>query len=151
MTDGNHTPGRPRSHDVDTAILRAAVDLLAAHGPEGVTMNAVARRSGVARASIYLRFPGRDALLTATVRAAVGREPFPLTGDLPTDLRLAAGQAQAILANPDFRKALPEIVRGLLRPPDGPDAISFEIVAPNRVPIADEYARLAAAAGLRTD
>src|SRR5688500_5827692 len=151
MTSGNHTPGRPRSQDVDTAILKAAVDLLAAHGPEGVTMNAVAKRSGVARASIYLRFQGRDAFLNATVRAAVGREPFPLTGDLPTDLRLVADQAHAILTNPDFRKALPEIVRGLLRQPDGPTATSFEVVAPNRVPISDEYRRLAAEAGLRAD
>ena len=151
MTDGTHTPGRPRSHDVDTAILQAAVDLLAAHGPEGVTMNAVAKRSGVARASIYLRFHGRDVLLAATVRAAIGRDPFVLTGDLLTDLRLGAGQTQAILANPDFRNVLPEIVRGLMRQPDGADAISFDIVAPNLERIADEYRRLAAGAGLRTD
>jgi AcrR family transcriptional regulator len=151
MTSGSHAPGRPRSLEVDTAILEAALEIFAARGPEGLTMNAVARRSGVARASIYLRFPGRDALLTATVRAAVGREPFPLTGDLRTDLRLVGGQAQAILSNPGFREALPEIVRGLLRQPDGTDAIRFEIVAPNRVPIADEYRRLAAGAGLRTD
>ena len=151
VTSVNHAPGRPRSHDVDTAILQAALELLAARGPEGVTMNAVAKRSGVARASIYLRFPGRDALLAATVRAAIGRDPFVLTGDLRADLRLGAGQTQAILANPDFRKVLPEIVRGLLRQPDGADAISFEIVAPNRGPIADEYRRLAAGSGLRTD
>jgi AcrR family transcriptional regulator len=151
MTDGNHRPGRPRSHDIDTAILQAAVDILAADGPAGLTMNAVAKRSGVARASIYLRFSGRDALLAASVRAAIGREPFQLTGDLLMDLRLGAGQTQAILANPDFRKVLPEIVRGLLRQPDGADAISFEIVAPNLGPIADEYRHLAAGAGLRTD
>ncbi len=151
VTSVNHAPGRPRSHDVDAAILQAALELLAAHGPEGVTMNAVAKASGVARASIYLRFPGRDALLAATVRAAIGREPFPLTGDLAADLRLVAGHAQAILANPGFRMVFPEIMRGLLRQPDGTDAISFETVGPNRVPIAEEYRRLAAGAGLRTD
>ena len=51
VTSVNHAPGRPRSHDVDAAILQAALELLAAHGPEGVTMNAVAKavggRSGV--------------------------------------------------------------------------------------------------------
>lgn len=151
MQRENHALGRPRSQDVDAAILQAALELLAARGPEGLTMNAVAKRSGVARASIYLRFPGRDALLAATVRGAIGREPFPLTGDLKTDLRLVAGQAQATLANPGFRKVFPEIVRGLLRQPDGIDAISYDTVAPNRVPIADEYRRLAAEAGLRTD
>ena len=150
METENHALGRPRSQDVDAAILQAALELLAARGPDGLSMNAVAKRSGVARASIYLRFPGRDALLAATVQAAIGREPFPLSGDLMTDLRLVAVQAQAVLANPGFRRVFPEIMRGLLRQPEG-TGISFETVAPNRRPIADEYRRLAAESGLRTD
>ncbi len=153
MYDNNHErlAGRPRNHDIDDAIIRAALAILAAKGPDGLSINAVARRSGVARASIYLRYPGRDALLTATLRAAIGREPLPLTGDLEADLRLAAGQVQAILANPGFRAVLPEVVRGLLRQPDGPDAISYDTISPNRRPLADAYRRQAAAAGLRTD
>jgi AcrR family transcriptional regulator len=147
----NHVAGRPRSHDVDVAILSAAIDLLASGGPAGVTINAVARRSGVARASIYLRYPGRDALLAATLRAAIGREPFALSGDLLTDLRQGAIQAQAILAHPQFRVVLPEIVRALLRQREGADAVTWDLVGPNLGRIADEYPRLAAAAGLRTD
>jgi AcrR family transcriptional regulator len=136
---------------VDVSILKAAVELLASKGPVGLTINAVARRSGVARASIYLRYPSSDALMAATLRAAIGREPYPLSGDLEADLRRGAAQAQAILANPVFRAVLPEVVRGLLRQPEGPDAISWDMVAPNRKPLADEYRRLAASAGLRTD
>ena len=149
----NHVPGRPRSADVDAAILAAAVELLAARGPEGVTINAVARRSRVARASIYLRYPSRAALLGATLRAAIGREPFPLTGDLERDLIQAALQAQAILATPGFRAVLPEVIRGLLAQGagTGPSSISYDMVSPNRKPIAEEYRRLAAPAGLRTD
>jgi len=147
----NHSPGRPRSHGIDMAILGAAVALLASKGPDGLTINAVARRSGVARASIYLRYPSTAALMAATLRAAIGREPFPLSGDLETDLRSAGAQVQAILANPGFRAVLPEVVRGLLRQPAGPDAISYDMVSPNRRPIADEYRRQAAGAGLRTD
>lgn len=149
--ENNHAPGRPRSHDVDASILKAAVELLGSKGPEGLTINAVARRSGVARASIYLRFPSTQALMTATLRAAIGREPFPLSGNLETDLRSAGAQVQAVLANPGFRAALPEVVRGLLRQPDGPDAISYDMVSPNRRPIAEAYANQAASAGLRTD
>jgi AcrR family transcriptional regulator len=147
----NHLPGRPRSHDVDASILDEAVALLAAKGPDGVTINAVARRSGVARASIYLRYPTRQALLAAALRAAIGREPYPLTGELLTDLHLGGLQAQAILANQRFRTVLPEIVRELLRTGDGADTITYDMVAPNRGPIAEEYRRLAGAAGLRTD
>ena len=144
-------PGRPRSSDVDTAILDAAAALLSDGGPANVSINAVARRSGVARASIYLRYPGRNALVAAAVRASAGIPPFPLSGDVDADLRRAARQAQAILANPAFRTVLPAIVAGLLRQRGGADPISIDVVAPNRLPIADEYERLAKASGLRTD
>src|SRR6266540_4101311 len=100
--DNNHVPGRPRSHDVDAAILDAAVQLLAAKGPEGVTINAVARRSGVARASIYLRYPSREQMLGAALRTAIGLEAYRLTGDIVADLRQGAAQAQAIFATPSF-------------------------------------------------
>jgi AcrR family transcriptional regulator len=151
MEIDNHAPGRPRSHDVDAAILKAAVELLARKGPDGLTINAVARRSGVARASIYLRFPGREALLAATIRRAMGREPYPLSGNLERDARTGAAQTQAILATPSFRAVLPELVRGFLRQADGENAISFELVAPNMRPLADEYRRQAAISGFRDD
>lgn len=151
MDTDNHAPGRPRSQDVDAAILKAAVELLARKGPDGLTINAVARRSGVARASIYLRYPGREALLAATIRRAIGRAPYPLSGDLETDLRNAGVQAQAILANASFRAVLPELVRGWLRQADGENAISFELVAPNMFALADEYRRDAARWGFHPD
>jgi AcrR family transcriptional regulator len=151
METDNHAPGRPRSHDVDAAILKAAVELLARKGPDGLTINAVARRSGVARASIYLRYPGREALLAATIRRAMGREPYPLSGDLERDARTGAAQTQAILATPSFRAVLPELVRGFLRQADGENAISFELVAPNMRALADEYRRQAAISGFRDE
>jgi len=151
MDTNNHVAGRPRSQDVDAAIIRAAVDLLATEGPDGLTINAVARRSGVARASIYLRYPGREQLLAATVRTAIGREPFALSDDLEVDLRAGTAQAQAILATPSFRAILPEVVRGLLRQAEGSDAITFDLIAPIRRPFIEEYQRLAASSGLRTD
>jgi AcrR family transcriptional regulator len=151
MDIDNHAPGRPRSQDVDAAILKAAVELLAKKGPNGLTINAVARRSRVARASIYLRYPGREALLAATLRRAIGRDPIPLTGDLEKDLREGAVQAQTILATASFRNVLPELVRGWLRQPDGENAISFDLVAPQMPRLADEYGRLAERSGFRAD
>ena len=149
--ENHHVPGRPRSHDVDAAILDAAVQLLAAKGPDGVTINAVARRSGVARASIYLRYPSRQVMLAAALRAAIGREPYRLTGEIEADLRQGAQQAQAIFATSSFRAVMPEVVRGLLQQAGGADGITSDMVAPNRRPIAEAYRRSAAAAGLRTD
>jgi AcrR family transcriptional regulator len=143
--------GRPRSTAIDAAILRAATALLATVGVDGTTINAVARRSGVARASIYLRYPGRDALLTAAIRSAIGREPIPVTGDLENDFYRGAEQTRAILSSKPFRAVFPRLVAGLLEPRGAPGAITYAMLAPNRALLVDEYRALAGKAGLRTD
>jgi AcrR family transcriptional regulator len=45
--------GRPRSDKAREAILAAAADLLLEHGPDAVSMDAVAARAGVSKATIY--------------------------------------------------------------------------------------------------
>jgi AcrR family transcriptional regulator len=143
--------GRPRSATVDAAILRATAQLLVEAGVAGTTINAVARHSGVARASIYLRYPTRDALITAAIRAAIGRDPIPVTGDLENDFHRAAEQARAILASKPFRAVFPRLVEGLLRPRGAPGAVTYAMLAPNRALLVDEYRALAARAGMRSD
>ena len=143
--------GRPRSATVDEAILRATKELLLTRGVDGTTINAVAQRSGAARASIYLRYPGRDALLRAAIRAAIGRDPIPATGDLENDFHRAAEQARAILSSKPFQAILPKLIEGLLQPRDAPGAITYAMLAPNRQLLVDEYRALADEAGMRSD
>jgi AcrR family transcriptional regulator len=150
MTDPAVTKplGRPRARGADEAILHATLDLLADVGLEGTTIRAIAERAGVARATIYLRWPSRDALITAAVQRAMGGPPFLMTGDLREDLRRGAERARKVFAQPTFQAVLPEIVRAFL---SGEPATTYDVLAPNRRGIADEYARLAADTGFRTD
>jgi AcrR family transcriptional regulator len=57
-----HRPGRPRSEKARTAILHATAELLLAHGLGGVSMDAVAERAGVSKATIYRWWPAKEAL-----------------------------------------------------------------------------------------
>jgi AcrR family transcriptional regulator len=57
-------------HDT-SAILDAAVRLLAAGNPEAITIAGVIRESGVSSGSVYHRFPNRAALLAAVWNRAV--------------------------------------------------------------------------------
>ena len=72
-------PGRPRSARVDEAIIEAVIELLS----EGVTaealsIEAVANRAGVGKATIYRRWVNKDALLVDAVGALKG--PLPEIG-----------------------------------------------------------------------
>jgi AcrR family transcriptional regulator len=143
------TRGRPRSPRAEEAILEATIALLAEVGLEGTTIQAIADRARVARATIYLRWPTREALIAAALRHAIGREPFPLTGAIEADLRAGAEQAHAILSQRLFVALLPALVREFVKPTHV--GITFEALIPNRDRFADEYDRSAASQGFRDD
>lgn len=85
-----HRRGRPRSKDADSAIMRAATDLLAERGLGGMSIEEIASRAGVGKATIYRRWPSRGALvLDAFVADFLGWQPLPDTGTLRGDLLTA--------------------------------------------------------------
>jgi AcrR family transcriptional regulator len=65
-------------------ILEAALDLLDRDGLAALSMDEVAERAGVSRASLYRLFPGKPALFTAIVRAY---SPFDPVRELLARLR----------------------------------------------------------------
>jgi AcrR family transcriptional regulator len=80
--------GRPRSEKAHKAILDAAAELLLARGLSAVSMDAVAERAGVSKATIYRWWPTKETLaLDAlyTEWATVGPSPRD-TGSLRSDL-----------------------------------------------------------------
>lgn len=85
--------GRPRSEKASKAILDAAAELLLEHGLSAVSMDAVAERAGVSKATIYRWWPTKEALaldaLFAEWAAAVPdpRDTGSLRGDLLALLR----------------------------------------------------------------
>jgi AcrR family transcriptional regulator len=56
-------PGRPRDPDMEARVVAAALQEYARTGWSGFTMDAVARRAGVGKSTLYLRWPSKDALL----------------------------------------------------------------------------------------
>lgn len=76
--------GRPRVHD-DAAILSAAVESMAELGYHRMTLQDVARRSGVSAPSIYRRWKNKAEVVTAAVASVRPNRPEP-TGDLRIDL-----------------------------------------------------------------
>lgn len=55
--------GRPRDPKLDAALVDATLQLLAEGGLNGLTMEAVAARAGVGKATLYRRWPGKAELV----------------------------------------------------------------------------------------
>ena len=147
--NGRHKGGRPRLPDTDRAILKAVGELMAEQGVSGTTINAVATRSGVARGTVYRRWPNRSAMIAAAVRASRGWEPLELGDDIEDNFRQQAEEARRVLAEPAFQALMPALLEmGLTGQADD---LVRATVFPRRHEMAEMYATLADAAGYRTD
>lgn len=83
---GSLSTGRPRSDEAHQAILAATLDLLVEVGFSALTVEGVATRAGVGKATIYRRWPSKLPLVVE----AFGRLPAFVstdTGSLVEDLK----------------------------------------------------------------
>lgn len=78
---------RTPSKEAEASLLEATAEILAEEGIGAVSVEAVARRSGVAKTTLYRHFGGIDGLVFAAVGASVSANPGPDTGSLLGDLR----------------------------------------------------------------
>lgn len=99
-------PGRPRDPDVDRRIAQAALDLFADAGWAGFAMESVARRAGVGKASLYLRWSTKEALLTDAVTVRLSGVADVDTGTLRGDLVRLAAQVLEVYAGDTGRAAM---------------------------------------------
>ncbi|MFI6780501.1 TetR/AcrR family transcriptional regulator [Micromonospora sp. NPDC050276] len=101
--DAPRSPGRPRSIRADEAIIEATLDLLAEGSTiEALSIEAIAARAGVGKATIYRRWAGKDALLLDALRRLKGVLAQPAGHSVRDDLVLLVG---AIGKNVDPRAA----------------------------------------------
>lgn len=135
-------PGRPRSPEADRAILRAAVDLLADEGYGGVTMEGVAARAGVGKATVYRRWPCKSALVVDALTACreSGSQP-PDTGSTRDDLLVFVRGFMHQLRTSDAGRVMPALVAELSRNPELAEEFREGFVQPRRAKVLEAVRR----------
>ena len=151
MTETARPPGRPRSAQADEAIVDAVLALLTEEGFDRLSMDAVAARAGVSKATIYRRWPSKEALVTE----AVGRrtDPFPAvepTGPVRDRLVTLLGTMAATAQSP-IGRLLPCMVGATVSNPTLARHYREQIIDPRRARIADLLREGVASGELRAD
>lgn len=77
---------RPRSEAAREKVIAATLEVIAEHGVGGFTVDAVVRRSGVAKTTIYRHFDSGNRLLLESIDSVIEPFPTPNTGSLRGDL-----------------------------------------------------------------
>jgi AcrR family transcriptional regulator len=103
-------PGRPRDQHAAETILAATMELLAEVGFAGVTVDAVAQRAGVGKATIYRRWESKERLVLDAIRASAEPAPVPDTGSVAGDLQQIYGRMAENLSQPEARSLLMAMV-----------------------------------------
>ena len=80
------SPGRPLDPAADRAILAAAGRMLVSEGFQNMTLPRVAAAAGVAKTTVYRRYPSTVELVLATINHLNLDEPLPDTGSAHDDL-----------------------------------------------------------------
>jgi AcrR family transcriptional regulator len=111
--------GRPRSPAADEAILQATIELFDLHGYDGLSIETVAERAGVAKSTVYRRHAGKPELVLAAVRwVRSGDEPAPDTGAVRSDLVALATRLRAKFTTDDSSRVVAALVAAAAHHPD---------------------------------
>src|SRR6201987_5153004 len=82
--------GRPRSEEHHHAVLKAAMELMQEDDLRRASIDRIAQRSGVSKATIYKWWPNRTAVaIEAFLYQMMTEAPVPDTGSAAEDFRLA--------------------------------------------------------------
>jgi len=115
--------GRPRSAEADEAILDAAIEVFAEAGFEGLTVEGVAARAGVGKATVYRRYPGKvDLVLAAAACLTEQQAPHVDTGSTADNLRSLGRSLVHLLTDTPIGRIAPAMVAESQRNPELGDA-----------------------------
>ena len=100
------------------AVLTAAFELLGESGVGGFSVDEIARRSGVAKTTIYRHWPNREALVIDACSRISAEQQTPDTGSLEGDLTAILSNIAHLLETANWSSVLPSIIDTAERDPE---------------------------------
>ena len=146
-----------RNEQSRRAILDASISLIGELGYDNVSIEAIARRAGCGKQTIYRWWPSKGAVvLEAATRSLDPVVVFPDTGDIVADLRGQLIGILELITTTGFGAAYRGVIAAGQSDPDLLDAVYEQIIAPNikgfgaRAALAQERGEIRADADVQT-
>ena len=117
--DRSRRPGRPREEATEQAITAAARQVLADKGVARMSMEHVAAKAGVAKSTLYRRWPSKIELAVHAVAATFDEIEITDHGSLEADMRAGIGEAARLLRDPSTGGAYAALLAESARDPEG--------------------------------
>jgi AcrR family transcriptional regulator len=144
--------GRPRSDRLHRAILDAARELLIADGFAALRLEHVAARARVGKATIYRRWPSKEALaLELLMELAAPHIAIAETGDTRAELLAAVTNAMRALTETPFGPVMRALLSQIAINPSLGDPFRAGVVQARRDEVARVIARGVSRGDLRAD
>lgn len=81
--------GRPRSADIETKVVATTLTLLSEVKPTDISVDLIAARSGISKATLYTRWPNRWHILIEVLYTELEKQtPFPDSGNTVADIKV---------------------------------------------------------------
>ncbi|MDV3123689.1 TetR/AcrR family transcriptional regulator [Mycobacterium sp. 21AC1] len=146
-----------RNEQSRRAILDAAISLVGELGYDHVSIEAIARRAGCGKQTIYRWWPSKGAVvLEAATQSLDPVVVFPDTGDIVADLRGQLIGILELITTTGFGAAYRGVIAAGQSDPDLLDAVHEQIIKPNikgfsaRAALAQERGEIRADADVQT-
>jgi AcrR family transcriptional regulator len=124
--------GRPLDRQLDGRILKAAIAEMSARGIAQASLDAIAARAGVSKATIYKRWPSKDRLCVDAVSSLHTEIGPPDTGDPRRDLETLMAVAVRLGRQPSSNRVLPRLVGEMVDRDELAAAFRAAVLEPRR-------------------
>jgi AcrR family transcriptional regulator len=122
--------GRPRRATAGPEIVAATLELLAEGGFQAATIDAIAKRAGVGRNTIYRRWSSKEELIADALRELTAELDVQEGEDLYTLLLAWIREFAHVFADPLFGRVLPAVLGELQRNPTFARVYTERVVRP---------------------
>lgn len=144
-------PGRPRSEKAHKAILKAAISLVRDVGYDALSIQAVAARARVSKATVYRRWSSREDLVAEAVEQIIRSFPPADHGSLKKDLDALFKELLGMYSDPRSAAMLSSLVSAMARSEPIAKALRSGFISARRQALREALMRASGRGDLRRD